>query len=99
MPITVKLHGRIRIAAGVSEITISESVRTISDLLEELIRRFGDDFRRYVFGLGREDLSGNIVLLVDGHSIRMLEGLHTQLRTGNTVTMDTVDILEVVGGG
>lgn len=99
MVIRVKLHGRTRVAAGSDEIEIAETVRTVGDLLEELVRRVGPDFRGYIFDPGRKDLSGKLVLLVNGHSVRMLEGLKTPLMERDVVTIDSVDVLEIVGGG
>lgn len=40
-----------------------------------------------------------MVVLVNGHSIRMLEGLKTTLTDLDTVAIDSVDIMEIVGGG
>ena len=99
MPIRVKLHGRLRTAAESEEIELPETVRNVGDLLEELIRRAGPEARQYVFDPGTKELSPSLIMLVNGHSIRMLEGLNTPLLEKDAVTIDSVDIMDIVGGG
>jgi molybdopterin converting factor small subunit len=99
MPIRAKLHGRLRIAAGSDLIELPETVRNVGELLEELIRRVGPEARQYVFDPGTKELSPSLIMLVNGHSIRMLEGLDTPLLEKDAVTIDSVDIMEIVGGG
>lgn len=99
MPIKVKLHGRFRIAAGTDEIEVPDSVRNVSDLLEQLTRRLGPDVRNYMFETGTKELSPTLIVLVNGHSVRMLEGLRTPLLGRDTITIDSVEIMEIVGGG
>jgi molybdopterin converting factor small subunit len=98
MPIQAKLHGRLRIAAGSDQIELPETVKNVGELLEELVRRVGPEARQYIFGPGAE-LSPSLLMLVNGHSIKMLEGLNTPLLEKDTVTIDSVDIMEIVGGG
>lgn len=99
MSMRVKLHGRLRMAAGSDEIEVPETVRNVGDLLDELTRRLPPETRRYMFDPGTRELSPSLILLVNGHSIRMLEGLNTPLLEKDTVTIDSVDIMEIVGGG
>lgn len=99
MAIRVKLHGRVRTAAGSDEIEVAETVKTVGDLLEELTRRIGPDFSRYIFDPGTKEMSANLIMLVNGHSVKMLEGLRTPLLEHDMVTIDSVDVLEIVGGG
>jgi molybdopterin converting factor small subunit len=99
MPIRVKLHGRLRMAAGSDQIELPETVKNVGELLEELIRRTGPEAKQYVFDPGTKELSPSLIMLVNGHSIRMLEGLSTPLMEMDTVTIDSVDIMEIVGGG
>jgi hypothetical protein len=44
-------------------------------------------------------LSPSLILLVNGHSVKMLEGLNTPLLEKDAITIDSVDIMEIVGGG
>ena len=99
MPIQVKLHGRLRIVAGSDQIELSETVRNVGELLGEIIKRIGPQARQYIFDPGTNELSPSLIMLVNGHSIRMLEGLDTPLLEKDTVTIDSVDIMEIVGGG
>ena len=99
MTIRVKLHGRLRLVAGSAELEIPDTVRKVGDLLEELSRTLTPEVRRYIFDPGTRELSPSLVMLVNGHSIRMLNGLNTQLTEKDDVTIDSVDIMEIVGGG
>jgi len=99
MPIRVKLHGRVRMAAGSDQIELPETVKNVGDLLDELIRRTGPEAERYIFDAGTKELSPSVIVLVNGHSVKMLEGLNTPLLEKDAVTIDSVDIMEIVGGG
>lgn len=99
MPIRVKLHGRLRMVSGSEQVELPETVSNVGMLLEELIRRVGPEARQYVFDPGTKELSPSLIMLVNGHSIRMLRGLNTPLLEIDAVTIDSVDIMEVVGGG
>ena len=99
MAIRVKLHGRLRMMAGSAELEIPDTVKNVGDLLEELTRRLTPEIKRYMFDPGTKELSPSLVVLVNGHSIRMLEGLNTPLTERDDITIDSVDIMEIVGGG
>jgi len=99
MPIRVKLHGRVRMVAGSDQIELPETVKNVGDLLEEIIRRTGPETERYIFDPGTRELSPSVIVLVNGHSVKMLEGLNTPLLEKDAVTIDSVDIMEIVGGG
>jgi molybdopterin converting factor small subunit len=99
MAVRVRLHGRLRLAAGSDEIELPETVKNVGDVLDELIRRVGSEIRQYVFDPGTRELSPSLIMLVNGHSIRMLKGLETALLEKDIVTIDSVDIMEIVGGG
>ena len=99
MPIRVKLHGRVRIAAGTEEVEVPETVRSVGDLIEELAGRFGPDVRRYMLVPGTNEMNPSLILLVNDHSFKMLEGLRTPLMERDMVSVDSLNILEVVGGG
>ena len=99
MPIRVKLHGRLRMAVGADQIELPETVRNVGELLEELIHRAGPDARQYIFDPGTKEPSPSLIMLVNGHSIRMLGGLNTPLLEKDTISIDSVDIMEIVGGG
>lgn len=86
-------------AAGTEQIALPESVKNVGDLLEELTRRLGPEVRQYIFDPGTKELSPSLIMLVNGHSIRMLGGMKTPLAESDSVTIDSVDIMEIVGGG
>ena len=97
--IKVRLHGRPKATAGLEEIEVTQPVRTFRDLLHALNQMLGEGFVGHLFDPGTRTLSSNVILLVNGHSIKMLAGLETPLLDKDTVTIDSVDILEIVGGG
>lgn len=99
MTFRVKLHGQIRKAAGLEEIEIPSTANTVGELLEELVRKLNPDVSRYMFDPRTSEMSPALVLLVNGHSVKMLEGLRTRLVERDSVTIDSVDVIEMVGGG
>lgn len=99
MGLRVKLHGRFRMAAGTDEIEVPDTVRNVGQLLEQLANKLGPDVRNYTFEAGTSELSPRLIILVNGHSVRMLDGLRTHLEERDSITIDSVDIMEVVGGG
>ena len=86
-------------AAGLDEIEVAEKARTVGELLDALTARIGTEFRRTMLDSRTNELSANLILLVNGHSVRMLNGLKTPLLETDVVTIDTVELLEIVGGG
>jgi len=99
MTIQVKLHGRLRIAAGTDQIELPGNVKNVGELLEEFLQKVGPKVRSYIFVPGTKELSPSLIMLVNGHSIRMLEGLNTSLLEKDAITIDSIDIMELVGGG
>lgn len=99
MPITVLLHSRFRDVAGQRKIELDPPPSTVGDLVSELAKRFGPRFSQLVFRENATSLRDNVVILVNGHSIKMVRGMETPLAVGDKVTADTLDILEAVGGG
>jgi len=99
MAVRVKLHGRFRMIAGSAEVEIPANVKNIADLVEELARMLTPDIKRYIFDPGTKELNPSLIMLVNGHSVRMLEGLNTPLTERDDIIIDTVDIIEIVGGG
>lgn len=99
MPVKVLLHSRIRDVAGQREVELDPPPGTVGALVRELSRRFGPRFSQLVFKQNSWSLQDNVVILVNGHSIKMLQGMETPIGVGDRVSADTLDILEVVGGG
>ncbi len=96
MSLIVRLYGRLMRAAGTDKIEIRERVGTVDDLIKTLI-----NMKPELSHILREDLIMNnaVLILVNGHSVRMMEGMKTKLLSGDVVTIDRIDILQTVGGG
>jgi len=99
MPVKVLLHSRIREASGQGEIELHSMPTTVGELAFELAKRFGPKFPQLIFQEKGSKLRDNVIILVNGHSVRMLQGMETPLAAGDRVTADTLDVLELVGGG
>ena len=99
LSIKLKLHGRIRSAVGLEEIDIPDKIGTVGELLQELDRKLGSESSRYIFDPATNQLRPTLVILVNGHSVKMLQGLNTALNEHDTVIVDSIDIVETVGGG
>jgi len=97
MPVKVKMYSRLKTLTGSGEIYLEKPPETVRELLEYLTSRFGEKFRDAVYPQGR--LRDNLVIMVNGHSIKLLKGLDTPLKEEDEVYIDVIDILEIVGGG
>lgn len=86
-------------AAGGESILLAEKPRTVGELLDLLAARLGEKFEERVYDPKQKTLKRAVVLLVNGHSVKMLNGMDTPLSAGDNVTIDTVEIVEIVGGG
>ena len=68
---------------------------TILSLLKDLGEKFGEEFIGRVFESGKEELSGQVLVLVNGRNYSNLpEGLETPLKEG-----DEVAIFPPIAGG
>lgn len=99
MGITVKLYGRIRDYLDTPEITVEEDVETVGELVDILNARSGNKLSEFFFDPGTREIRPSFVMLVNGHSIRLLQGLKTKLYGNNDIVVDNIDILETEGGG
>ena len=99
MAITVKLYGRIRDYLNTQEITVGEDVETVGELVDILNARSGNKLSEFFFDPGTREIRPSFVMLVNGHSIRLLQGLKTKLYGKNDIVIDNIDILETEGGG
>ncbi len=89
---TVKYFATIRTYAGEAERHIDRAPADLRELLTALAGRYGTPFRRAVFS-GAE-LSGQIIILVNGRNVHYLQGLDTRLEAD-----DEVSIFPMVAGG
>lgn len=99
MGITVKLYGRIRDYLDTPEITVEEDVGTVEELVDILNAKSGNKLSEFFFDPGTREIRPSFVMLVNGHSIRLLHGLKTKLYGNNDIVIDNIDILQTEGGG
>jgi MoaD family protein len=97
MPVKVKMYSRLKTLTGSGEIYLERPPETVRELLDMLTSRFGEKFRDTVYPQGR--LRDNLIIMVNGHSIKLLKGLDTPLKEEDEVYIDVIDVLEIVGGG
>jgi molybdopterin converting factor small subunit len=99
LAITVKLYGRIRDYLNSPEITVEQEVGTVGELVDVLNAKSGGKLSEFFFDPGTREIRPSFVMLVNGHSIRLLKGLSTRLSGSNDIVIDNIDILETEGGG
>ena len=99
MTITVKLYGRIREKLGREEVKVEDDVKTVGELVDELDSISGHKLEELFFDPGTREIRPSFVMLVNGHSIRLLKGMDTMLFGNNDIVIDNIDIMETVGGG
>jgi molybdopterin converting factor small subunit len=97
--LTVKLYGRIREYFNAQEIVVDEELETVGQLVDILNERSGGKLSDFFFDPGTREIRPSFVMLVNGHSIRLLQGLKTKLYGDNDVVIDNIDIMETEGGG
>jgi len=73
-------------------ISIKEN-STIEDVLTILVKRYGEDFRRYVSS-GRKTEGLQLICLLNGQDVNQFSGLKTKLHD-----KDTVALMPPVAGG
>lgn len=86
MAITVKLIGAFQDSAGVRETKI-DNVRTIKELLEALIKKFGVKLKNEMFDPATSKLLDWVFLSLNGRNVKLPEEIQTSLRDGDTVVI------------
>lgn len=97
MGIKVRLYSRLKEAAGTDEIILNQVPKNVGELIESISKIFGEEFRKAVYREGR--LRDNLMILVNGHSIKLLKGVETPLTENDNVSIDVIDLVEIIGGG
>ncbi|MHA2296523.1 MAG: MoaD/ThiS family protein [Candidatus Hodarchaeales archaeon] len=97
MSISCHLYGQVAKAAGHKSLKLEFSGMTVGDLIEKLISLY-PNLADLLYTPTRE-ISVQVNILVNGHSIKLLKGRETPLRAIDDVKIDRIDIIETVGGG
>ncbi len=90
-PLKVKFFALLRDITGVKE-TTDFSGNILVELLEELCEHYGKDLTRWIFAPITGDdqerqLSGDIIIMVNGRAIEHLAGLATPLKEEDVVAI------------
>lgn len=86
--------GFLRRLVGESTEEIELGSHTLSGLIDELTRRYGDGFRESLLDPETNRLRPYVNVSVNGKNAQHFEGLNTELRNGDRVTF----LLAVAGG-
>ena len=91
----MRLFTTLRELVGKGEETLEFDlgIVTVKDVLEDLAKRYGEEFKDYLYNEERE-VREHLQLLVNGKNVSLLEELKTQLKEG-----DQVAVVPPVGGG
>ncbi len=87
---TVSFLGAISEITGTREQRVSAS--SVRDLMEAMLQTYTDPWRQRVFD--GQELTPDVVIMVNGMNVHRMEGLSTRLNSG-----DRVDILPMFEGG
>ncbi len=95
MKVFILLFTTLREIAGQKKVMLEYNSSTIGlkDVLEDLVERFGQEFRDYLFK-DMHRVQEHLQLLVNGKSVDMMDELNTILKDN-----DEVAIEPPVGGG
>jgi len=94
MKVQVKFFTTLREVTGKKEEEVeSSSTITVKELLTQLSKKYGREFRDYVYD-DKGEVRTYIQVLINGRDIDVFQGLETKLKEG-----DTVAIFPPVGGG
>lgn len=90
--VTVKFFTTLREIIGKREEKL-QNIISVEDMLNHLSKKYGDQFNNYIFN-ERGIVRTHLIFLVNGQSIKVLQGIKTKL-----CDEDEVAILPQVGGG
>ena len=84
----VRLVGVLRGVSGKSSITVKiREGDTIATLIQRLSAEFGEDFKRVLVDSEQNDPRPNVLILVNGREIELLQKLETRLEDDDAVTI------------
>ncbi len=84
----VRLVGVLRGISGKSDFTLKlREGDTVAMLIQKLIAEFDEEFKRVLVDPERNDPRPNVLILVNGVEICLLQELKTKLKNGDAVTI------------
>ena len=95
--VTCYLYGRIARILGETSIEVSFKGSTVKDFLKKITDQ-KPQLNPILFN-SEGQISVQVNILVNGHSVRLQNGLDTLLMDSDKIKIDRIDILETVGGG
>ncbi len=94
MKIRLKVFGTIRRAIGQSVVSLEATpAANVHDIITAAIKKFGLELENILLN-NNGAISGNLIVMLNGHDIDLLDGLDTSVRQG-----DEIAILPHVQGG
>ncbi|MHA2365167.1 MAG: MoaD/ThiS family protein [Candidatus Hodarchaeales archaeon] len=98
--ILVKFHGRLGHIAGETSINLKiKSELTIKSILIAIKEKIPSLTPLLYDNTDLTQLNSRVIILVNGHSIKLLKGLKTKLKSNDSIQIDRIDFLSPVGGG
>jgi len=86
--VNVRLVGALRGTSGKSSFGVRlREGETIKTLVQRLCVEFGEDFKRVLVDSEQNDPRTNVLILVNGKEIGLLQKLETELDDGDAVTI------------
>lgn len=88
-----KTFGHIASSIGTTEANIETNGKTVQDFLSALTEKYGDRISKIIYPKGSQ-ISDLIYILVNGRNIRHINGLQTEIKDG-----DVISVFPVTAGG
>lgn len=91
--VTLRTFGHIGTTIGATELKVDVAGDTVKNLLDTLVKKVGDRLHKILYPKG-DQLSELLYILVNGRNIRHINGLETELKDG-----DVVSLFPITAGG
>ncbi len=89
----LRTYGHITHIIGGGQVQVEFRGGTVKEMLDELVRTYGDPMRNVLYPRG-DNFSEMLYVLVNGKNVTYLDGLASKLRDG-----DEVAVLPLTAGG
>ena len=93
MGIRVKFFAALWEITGEKEIELDGTDMTVREVLQKLIERYGEKFKKEIME-NDDKVKDHYVILVNGRNIVFLDGINTKVKDG-----DLISVFPPVGGG